>query len=1039
MLDFQVQQYPFRLGLAEGQDPHQVAPGTLTRAENAVWRQGGRLEKRYGTAALAQSIIGGGSVSACVRMFTRGSELCLIDGTSLYVYSPTLTAWNNIGTVPEVGLTWEPLMDTAAGVAYIDQAISGSMRVTAWITGDARSGSAGSLFFKVDDIASGSVVKSTVAAGGTSTFTGIRVLILSGVIHILARNGANIYAFAYDLTTYASLAVQVLRSDSTTSGWDAMVIGSTIVLAYENTAPDLKLYAYTYAAGAYTQVATGGITGEAGSGHKNISIDGADGEVLYVCYSRNTADVRCRIATADSSTLAQITAPVDLEQSAVSDAGTYTDYRNVWVRRTSSTTAVAGWTTLSSTTQTGRAASIPASSTLTLSTTAKRGTWAAEWVTRPYILNSKLYAVLVDNTNGITGSYSNATTTCLVEVETSVYTAASTWVPHRCVGRIDVLIGGSFGLNYLPSALAVSPTEASFASPFQSVAAPTASSWRCGARQVSMTLGASLPVDQWRAFSAGGEAYWAAPVFVAYDGRIAFDYGIVRSAPMTYSAAGGGGVAAGLYLYGSAPEYRSNAGILHRGPTFAIPGTVTSAGSGTITLTIDSIALQSKQTSDNSGYASGGNSTPVRIALYRSVVGGTVLQRLTVDPSFAIVTDSALAFAQTYADVTADASVAGSLAGGGGLASRPAIYTAGGILDDYAPPGSVTMFHHADRLWVLAGDRYTWWYSKAFQDDAGVAPGFHPNFRVIFDTQQVAGATMDDKAIFFAADGVRYMQGLGPAPNGQNSDFSAPVAIQSDVGCNNARSVVGTPDGVMFGSDRGIYLLTRGLELVWIGRPVKDTLAAYPTITSAVLVPKQNQVRFTANNAAGDSSIVLVYDYVEKQWSTFFYWVTSSYGGLIADACMWNGTYTFVSAAGVVHTEDTTSYMDSGSYVPMTLETAWISANGPMSFASVRCFELAGESFTDHDLTITVGFDSDTSYQQTATWLGTSAVTAVGTEEPSVTIGTRRKCNTIRFKVVDATPTTGTVGTGRGPAWNMMALEVGLKRGLGNAPATKRA
>jgi hypothetical protein len=105
----------------------------------------------------------------------------------------------------------------------------------------------------------------------------------------------------------------------------------------------------------------------------------------------------------------------------------------------------------------------------------------------------------------------------------------------------------------------------------------------------------------------------------------------------------------------------------------------------------------------------------------------------------------------------------------------------------------------------------------------------------------------------------------------------------------------------------------------------------------------------------------------------------------------------------------------------------------------VRTFAIHGQSHTDHDLTVSVGFDSDTSYPQTGTWLAETPVTTVGVEECSLTIGTRRKCNAIRFKVVDATPTSGTVGTGRGPAFDMMGIEVGAKRGFGNAPATKRA
>ncbi len=307
---------------------------------------------------------------------------------------------------------------------------------------------------------------------------------------------------------------------------------------------------------------------------------------------------------------------------------------------------------------------------------------------------------------------------------------------------------------------------------------------------------------------------------------------------------------------------------------------------------------------------------------------------------------------------------------------------------------------------------------------------------------------MDDKAIFFSASGIAYMLGLGPAPNGQNSDFSTPIKIQTDVGCTNARSVVSMPDGIMFLSDRGLYLLTRGFELVWIGRAVQDQLAAYPNVTSATLVAKQNQVRFTCNNAGSTAGITLVFDYVEKQWSTFRH-LQSTSGGLgvaIADACMWNGAWTFVTPAGLVYTESTATYLDNATWVFLTLETAWITgpgsqtspSAGPLKFQSVRSLQTHGTSYTDHDLTVQVGFDDVVAYQQSVTFPGQSAVTAVGIEECEVTIGTRRKCGSIRFKITDATPTVGTVGTGRGPSFDMMGLEVGIKRGFTTNPATKK-
>lgn len=1038
-LEFQLTQYPFRMGLGEGTDPHQVPPGTLTLAENAVWKASGRIQKRFGVTSLAASIIGGGSISQAARLFARGDELALIDGASLYAYSPANAAWLNLDTVSDVGLTWSTLLDTASGVADADHAQSGTTRVTAWVNGDARGRLpivSTALYFAAIDTGSGSTIKPPTLVIGAAR--GVRVLILNSVVHIITAVEQNIYATAYDLFTFAKLGSQTLRADGNASlnyGFDAAIIGSTIVIAYENTAPDLKLYSYTYASGVYTQAATGGITGEAGDGHGDISIDGADGEVLYVCYSRSSPDVRVRVATANASTMAQVTAPVDLERSAVADAGTYTGYLGTAVTRTSSTSAICCWVTNASTTQTARTATVPVSSTLAVTSTAKRGTWGAEMLSRPTLLGSRYVALMLDITDGPAGMYSTAATSYLAEIETSVHGAPSNWVPHRYLGKVDVFIGGSFSYGFMPSGIAVSNTSLALVAPFQSDAATTAYTWRCGLRTLSVTSDSSRPSDLWRSTQSNGEVYLSGAMLGAYDGRLCFDYGAQRCAPVVPLASGAGSMTAGSYLYATVPEYRSMAGVLHRGPTFTTPTAVTTGASARVVLTIASIAAQAKQDVGNGAFIARANSVPERLALYRTVVNGTVPQRLTVDPADATVTDSALAYAQTYNDTRSDADI--SSAAPLPLASRPAIYTTGGILDDYAPPASSTLFLHADRLFVLAGDRLTWWYSKTFQDDAGVAPGFHPNFRIVFDDAQTCGASMDDKAVFFSASGVRYMPGVGPAPNGGSNDFPPPIKIQSDVGCTNPRSVVSMPDGVMFQSARGLYLLTRGLELVWIGRDVKDTLASYPNITSATLVAKHNQVRFTANNAAGTDGVVMVFDYVQKQWTTSRY-TTTTYGGPIADACMWQGSWTFVTPTGTVYVEDETTHLDSGSYVPMRLETAWISAVGPLAFQSVREVSIHGVSYTDHDLTVSVGFDSESVYSTTTSFPAQTPVTSTGPLEACVTIGTRRKCATIRFRISDATPTSGTLGTGQGPAFDMFGLEVGAKRGFNTTSASKR-
>ena len=105
---------------------------------------------------------------------------------------------------------------------------------------------------------------------------------------------------------------------------------------------------------------------------------------------------------------------------------------------------------------------------------------------------------------------------------------------------------------------------------------------------------------------------------------------------------------------------------------------------------------------------------------------------------------------------------------------------------------------------------------------------------------------MDEKLVIFEDDRIFYLTGSGPNATGQQNNFSDPQLVTSDVGCSNTRSIVQTPKGLMFMSNKGIYLLDRGLSTHYIGAPVEAYNSL--TITSAILIQDENQVRFTASD-----------------------------------------------------------------------------------------------------------------------------------------------------------------------------------------------
>jgi hypothetical protein len=135
---------------------------------------------------------------------------------------------------------------------------------------------------------------------------------------------------------------------------------------------------------------------------------------------------------------------------------------------------------------------------------------------------------------------------------------------------------------------------------------------------------------------------------------------------------------------------------------------------------------------------------------------------------------------------------------------------------------------------------------------------------------------MDDKAVFFSANNIWYVEGQGPPNTGAGSDLTTAVLVPSDVGCIDWRSIVEIPAGLMFQAPNGgIYLLDRGLNVTFVGRDVQDVTMAttgpettgFGQIVQAVANPRTHQARFSVQPTAGGSPFVLEYDYVLSRWT----------------------------------------------------------------------------------------------------------------------------------------------------------------------------
>jgi hypothetical protein len=295
---------------------------------------------------------------------------------------------------------------------------------------------------------------------------------------------------------------------------------------------------------------------------------------------------------------------------------------------------------------------------------------------------------------------------------------------------------------------------------------------------------------------------------------------------------------------------------------------------------------------------------------------------------------------------------------------------------------------------------------------------------------------VDDKVILFKDSSTYFFIGDGPNNAGEG-DFSRPQLITSDVGCTNPRSIISTPMGLFFMSQKGFYLITRGMELVYIGADVENFNDEQ--ITGAVIIEDNDQVVFST--AAGP---LLVYDYEFKQWSIYQNYSAN-------DIAFWDGKLVHGKSSGVVHKE-TSAYTDDGAFIPMKIQTNWLKIGDMQDFGRVRRSLFLGEYKSPHQFKVSVSYDYEQYAWDTYTLTPQAAANYNVTVKPSLAsqyTGTvdgvyqwqihlaKQKCQALKFLIEDIAPASPEV-PGESFTLTNMTLEAGLKDGPFKTVAAKQ-
>lgn len=518
----------------------------------------------------------------------------------------------------------------------------------------------------------------------------------------------------------------------------------------------------------------------------------------------------------------------------------------------------------------------------------------------------------------------------------------------------------------------------------------------------------------------GESTYFAGGALSIYDGSRVVEASFFMFPEGVSCVAGGGGtgtMTAGVHQVVVVYEWIDSGGNKHQSaPSPAVAVTVVATGS--IALRIPTLLLTQKPN--------------IILVPYVTLAGGLTFHRCDLTGGTYAPVVNSKAVAELAFTVAASDAV---------LASGELLYTqpnqAGTTLANISPGPSTALAIHQNRLFLDASDQPgVVAFSQALVRDTGLQFSDELSFTLDVNGGDFVGlASMDEKLDIFCERKPYVLLGSGPTAAGLNSQYSDPIEVPSDVGCSEARSILKMPMGVMFKSPKGWYLLSRDLTAKYIG----DGVQAYNanSVSSAVMLENQQECRFGSL-----SGRVLVYSYLDNQWSTF-----TQNSMAIRDSIWWPTAARWVCVsepAGLMQENPGVLYDEiNGNNEPIviSMRTGWLRVNSIEGFQRVRWLYLTMTSNTVPVNTpnFTIEVDYDDQYGQAAPGsyfiaIDMSAITFSSAQAIDLRTKLRRqKCKSVAFTFTENPNATDSQLTGL----QALALQIGVKRGTNKLPAAQ--
>lgn len=968
----------FGQGLDTKKDKKQQVYGMLRIAENVVFETLDSARKRNGYNSILLKTTAGLSIDTAEYLSKFKTELLLFDRNSLYGFSDSLNAMQPKGSVYSVFPTSWPVLNNGYNLAQVDMLVVEGLKIFVYVNTNTNE-----VRYSVQDILTQTLIVSDDLVASSARTP--KLANIGNDVFIFYGSGTNIDYKRINVANPASLSTatnMVTNYDSTFNNMDVTTAGSRVVLVYCSTNPGNRLELISVGLNNIPDFAAS-VAGENPTNALNVELIGS-GRLLISWAS--TTEAKYMVYAANllgfflAPTLLETLADINKIASAETSAGNYTFFYSVngsqdyfdYTKKTLANSAG----TVQTPAVLVRSVSLASKAFWVQSAVYMLVSYASVAQSTYFVIDANGVIVSKISPNVAGGHLAFGTLPKVHRVSDDIAI-----IPTLYKTKLVVENGEFFSLN------GVLNTEVDFVVEDRYQTAPLGNNLLIGG-------GAPQSYDGDIVAEHGFNVYPEPPVLTAVSAGTATNYP-TRS------------LAVGDYGYCVLYRWTDNQGQEHRSAPSEIVS-INTAGHDAVQVVAPTLRLTQKFN--------------VVVEIYRTEDNGTVFY-LANSTSTPFLNNPAVDTV-TFLDGKPDSA----------LISGRILYTTGGILENIAPPSArVLATHTASKRIFLAGleNENTIQYSKIAYDGQPVE--FNDDLRIPIDPVGgpiTALASMDEKLVIFEEDALFFISGSGPNNAGQQNTFTEPERVSNDIGCLDPKSVVLTPDGLMFKSRKGIYLLSKALQLSYIGAPVE----AYNglTVSSAKIVSELNQVRFTTVD--GDC---LVYNYIYKFWATF-----TNHKAKSAEVI--GNNYYYLRTNNELYEENRNTFADAGIPIKMRLEIGWISFQVLQGYARVYKMLLLGDWLSQHTLNIKVGYDFNEAWQQSATLnpatAGIDAV-AYGNDSPYGLPATKpyggtgnpyqarvnfkkQKCQSIKLLIQDEQE-----NAGEGFSLSQITFEVGGKAG----------